>query len=90
MAKPRHFCGEGAAMTTQSKVDSVISGLEALKKRLDESLLGLEGRSEHVPMHEVVHGLITLVADQHAEITKLRQEIAALKALRGQPSGSSH
>lgn len=77
-------------MATEGKGDGVIAGLEALKKRLDESLLGLAGRSEHVPMHEVVHGLIALVADQHAEITKLRQEIVALKALQGVPPDTAH
>ena len=64
-------------MVSQQDRDAVVGELEALRHRLDESLLALTGRLEHVPMHDVVAGLLTRVSTQHAEIQDLRQQLAA-------------
>ena len=68
-----------------SDKSTMLAQLEELRTRLDASLAGLAGKIEHVPMHEVVHSLIGLIADQHAEIQALKQELAALKGQRDQP-----
>lgn len=64
------------AMTSDRDRDVVVDELEALRQRLDESLLALTGRVEHVPMHDVMGGLLSRVSAQHAEIQDLRRQLA--------------
>ncbi len=62
--------------------DTVIAELEALKVQLDASLAGLTGRPEHVPMHEVVAGLLTRITHQHNEIQDLKSQLALYRKLQ--------
>ncbi len=62
-------------MVTKQERDAVVAELEALRVRLDESLLGLTGRLEHMPMHDVVGGLLNRVTAQHDEIEDLRRQL---------------
>jgi hypothetical protein len=76
LAQGRIDRGETGVPNDEAEKDTIIAELEALKGRLDESLLGLAGKPEHTPMHEVVAGLLRRVVAQHNEILDLKRQLA--------------